>query len=105
MEFEYSPLRILILIGLIGGYLLLGGWPARTLPDGRPVPSRTMKAWLYCTALFVVGAGMCTVVEQRIGDIDPVSLRPMYIIGGVLAMGGSLLWWYSVRATIFNAPG
>jgi hypothetical protein len=103
MDYELTPIRLLILGALLAGYFLLGGLPPRELPDGRPVPSRTMKAWLYCTALFVVGAGMATVVEHRVGDLDPVSLRPMYILIGVLAMAGAGFWWYSARATILGA--
>jgi hypothetical protein len=83
MEFELSPARL----------------PQVKSESGLSRP-RVTRAWMTCVAAFVAGAVAATVINQYVGTIDQTSLRPMYIIFGILTMAGSFLWLLTIKSAI-----
>jgi hypothetical protein len=87
MEFTFTPLRTVILIVLLAGFWLAGGFE---LPEvaGR----QANRIWLCSVIFFVIGALMVSVVDHWVGNLDRSNLRWLYVVMGVLAMAGSVMY-------------
>lgn len=86
MEFTFTPLRIGILVALLGGFSLFGGFD---FPD--QAHSRMTRAWGNSVLFFSLGAVCFTIVDHWVGNLDRSNLRWLYIVLGVLCMGGGLM--------------
>lgn len=89
MEIRPTPLRVLLLLLLLGRFWWIGGFDlSATLPKGSP----NARAMLYRIAMFVIGAGCMTIVEHEVGNLDRTSLRWLYILLGVILMAAAVTW-------------
>jgi hypothetical protein len=96
MELNFHYRRLLLLIACLAGFALLGGF---TPPDSSSASraAQATKAWTYCIIMFSAGAVLVSVIEHRVGYIDPTSLRPAYILLGIGLMVASILWLRVLR--------
>jgi peptidoglycan/LPS O-acetylase OafA/YrhL len=92
MEFTFTPLRAGILLVLLAGFWVLGGFD---FPDEGS--RRITRAWLYTVLMFGLGAVSATVVDHWIGNLDRSNLRWLYIVLGVLCMGGGLMYQHVLK--------
>lgn len=79
----------------------LGGfsWPESTSGMARSAhDSAVSEAWSHCFFLYLAGAVSLSLVEHRIGLIEPVSIRVVYALAGAGLMAGGLLWWYAAKS-------
>ena len=88
--------KILMLLALLTGYVLLVCY-ASSVPFARDFNSMpSVYARLF--TMFLAGAVTALFVQgPQYGTIDPISSRPIWVILGVLLMGGSLLWTLAIR--------
>jgi hypothetical protein len=86
MEFNFSPLRVAVLVILFVVFAVYGGF---TIPEG--LPSRMMRTWSLSVLLFALSAISATVVDHWIGNLDRSNLRWFYIVLGVAGMAGAAL--------------
>ncbi len=97
MEFAFSPLRVGLLLACLAGFAILGGFtPPESHLGYENIPTKGVRAWLYCVAMFVTGAVSATVVDHWVGIMPPSSLRPLYVIAGVLLMAAFVIWYSSL---------
>ena len=95
MEIRVTPLRVLLLLLLLGGFWLIGGFDLSvTLPKGNP----NARAMLYRIAMFVIGAGCMTIVEHEVGNLDRTSIRWLYILLGAILMTAAVTWTRALHA-------
>ena len=87
MEFTFTPLRIAILLVLLAGFWLAGGFE---LPD--PTMRQANRIWLCSVIDFIAGAAMVSIVDHWVGNLDRSNLRWLYVVMGVLAMAGSAMY-------------
>lgn len=82
-------------------FWILGGfsWPENTLGATQSAhDSAVSEAWSYCIYLYLAGAVSLSLVEHKIGEIEPVSIRVVYALAGAGLMAGGLLWWYAAKS-------
>ena len=100
MEFAFTPLRIAFLLACLGTFAALGGFTPPTVHfDGEMVAANSNRAWVYCVLMFLGGAALATVIDHWVGMMPPTSLRLLYVIGGVVTMVVSTLWYRSLLTT------
>lgn len=92
MEFTFTPVRAGILVVLLGAFWLLGGFE---FPDGGG--SQLRKAWTYSMLMFVLGSISATVVDHWVGNLDRTNLRWLYVLLGVLCIGGSFMYQHVLK--------
>ena len=98
MEFNFSVLRVVLLISLVAGFYFLGGFDAPPLDENSILSQRRItKGWLYCVVLFLTGAVSTSIVDHFVGNIERSNLRLLYIIIGVILMAGSLVYIRSLN--------
>jgi len=101
MELNLSLPRLAILIACLGLFWLSGGFDLPGVADAAyHSPQRVSRAWLYCILMFCGGAVSVSIIDHHVGNIDRSSLRFLYILLGVLLMGGSYLWLRVLREAI-----
>lgn len=88
MEFTFTPVRVAVLVLLIAGFWFAGGFH---------VPSGGGREWIYMIALYLLGAVSTTVVDHWVGNLDRSNLRFMYIVLGILACGGGLMYLHILK--------
>lgn len=91
MEFQFTPVRTAILVVLLVAFWLLGGF--EHLDAGGQIG----RAWLYSVIIFIIGSAMVSVVDHWVGNLDRSNLRWLYIVMGVLAIGGSFMYQHVLR--------
>lgn len=100
MELTFTPLRAVLLAVCLGLFAMAGGFfPPESHLGLEGVPARAGRSWLICVAMFVAGAVSATLVDHQIGMMPPTSLRPVYVVGGILLMGASAGWYRSLLWT------
>ena len=57
------------------------------------------RAWLYCSLLFVAGAGTACFGDQEYGMFPPTSLRWLFIVLGIFIMAVSSAWMHALTKT------
>lgn len=104
MEFNFDFRRLLLFAILLGGFALLGGFSKPELPpESLHQAARVYKAWFFCMAIFTLGAASFSLVDHWAGTMEPVNLRPVYLIlGGVLMLAGGL-WLRALKQSV-NSP-
>lgn len=101
MEFNFEFRRLLLLLILLGGFALLGGFtPPDLSPETAHDANRVQKAWFYCLLIFTGGAAAVSVVDHWVGTMERSNLRAMYILIGVVLMIGGALWMRSLKQTV-----
>ena len=100
MEVNLSPLRLILLFGLIGWFWWMGGFEIPVRHDGLGDAGQMAKAWQHCVLMFLAGAASATVIDHHVGTLDRTNLRVAYIVLGVLLMIGSCLWSRAILQTI-----
>jgi len=102
MELHFTVIRTLILVGLLVASYFLGVFTdpnSLVPPGGQMMPT---KGWVYTMAMVVIGAVCVSVIDHEAGTMDPISLRPLYIIAGVVLMAGGYWWGGLLRDTAAN---
>jgi hypothetical protein len=100
MEFEFSFRRLLLLAACLAFFAIDGGFTPPQMTGSLHGAAQTQRAWLYCVILFVVGAVSVSVVDHTIGHMDPIHLRPAYILIGVVLMVASVVWLRSLKEAL-----
>lgn len=95
MELTFTPVRIAILVVLLGAFGLAGGF------DLIPGAERYIgRAWIYSILLFLTGAVMVSIVDHWVGNLDRSNFRWLYVVIGVLAMSGSAMYLHILRERV-----
>lgn len=92
MEFTFTPLRVAVFVIALVVFWLVGGF---TFPAFHSMGLK--KAWLTMNALYVLGAISMTVVDHWVGNLDRSNLRFLYIIMGVIACSGGLMYLHILK--------
>lgn len=95
MEFTFTPLRIAILAALLAAFTFSGGFG---LPQ--TAAARIMRIWIGSNIMFVTGAVLVSIVDHWVGNLDRSNLRWLYVVMGVLAMGGSMMYQHVVKERV-----
>lgn len=106
MELNPTPIRLLILVLCIAAFGYWGGF-AQPQTGGRYTPRNSgtmMAAWGRCVLLFLTGAVCVSLVDHRVGLLDPINLRLLYVLLGLFLMGGSVLWIHALKQAVEAAP-
>lgn len=99
MEFNFSPIRIGILVICLAVFAWLGGFSRPEIADPSLMrPARVAKAWTYCILLFCMGAASVSIVDHFVGTMDRSNIRLVYIVIGAALMIGAVLWLRGLRA-------
>jgi hypothetical protein len=93
MEVNFTPVRGGILARLLVIFFFLGGFGV----PGEVYFRQFTKAWYLCIAIFLVGAGMVSIVDHWAGTVERSNLRILYIILGVILMAVAILWQSVLR--------
>jgi hypothetical protein len=93
---------ILIFLFLVVGFFLWFGGPQRLPQDSILSQSRVTKAWLYCSLLFVAGAGTACFGDKEYGMFPPTSLRWLFIVIGTFIMVATSAWMHSLRTVVHD---
>lgn len=81
MELKFTPIRVGMLMALLVGYALTGGF---VIPGD--LPAQALRKWVLVPLLFVAGAMGATVIDHRIGSLERSSIRWFHIVVGIAAM-------------------
>ncbi len=101
MEYNFDLRRLLLCAACLVVFAFMGGFsPPQGHPDGVRSSTQARKAWFYCVAIFVAGAVAVSLVDHSIGVLDPVNLRPAYIVFGALLMVASCLWLRTMKQAL-----
>jgi hypothetical protein len=101
MEFNFSPVRVALLVLLIAVFWLLGGFTPPEVPHGGwHDPARVRKAWTYCVLLYLAGAGCVSIVDHFSGNLDRTNFRFAYVLLGSIVMAASFFWIRHLAATV-----
>lgn len=93
--------NLFLFAGCLLVFWILGGfsWPDNTMGAPRQAfDSNLSEAWSYCFLMYLAGAVSLSLVDHRIGLVEPVSIRIVYVLAGTGLMAGALLWWYAARS-------
>jgi hypothetical protein len=93
MEFTFTPVRTGILAILLVAFWLLGGFE---FPGAGFAYLR--RAWLYSVLLFGLGSVCATIVDHWVGNLDRSNLRWLYVVMGVLCMGGAFMYQHVLNS-------
>lgn len=85
MDLNFKPTRVAVLVILMAGFALLGGF---SLPP--ELPSRMVRSWALMILLFTVSSISATVVDHWIGNLERSNLRWFYIVVGIAGMVGAI---------------
>ena len=94
MEFQFTPVRTAILVVLLAAFGLLGGF--EHVAEG----GRIGRAWFCAVAMFIGGSVMVSVVDHWVGNLDRSNIRWLYIVMGVLLIGGSFMYQHVLRERV-----
>ena len=104
MSFSFAPFLLLILVVCLAVFYFLGGFSApQVSADGYHHSGPVGEAWIRCVMMFVAGAVAVSVVDHRVGLMDPTNLRILYVLLGLLLMGGAALWLNALKQAVAAA--
>ena len=105
MELNFSLQRLLLLVGFLVLFAVLGGFAPPSLPpDSILEPRKVAKAWRYCVLLFIAGAVCVSVIDHFVGTLDRSNIRLFYIIIGSVLMIGSYIWIRGLHGAAEGEP-
>lgn len=93
MELNFTPWRVAILVVLMTGFALLGGFE---IPEG--LPRRALRAWALTILGFTASAISATVVDHWIGNLDRSNLRWFYIVVGISGMAAAVAFRHALNS-------
>ena len=96
MELTFTPLRTAILLLLLAAFWWMGGLDTSYLHHNRYMG----RAWLISVVIFVTGSGMISIVDHWVGTLDRMNLRWLYVVMGLLMVGGSLMYQNVLRERV-----
>lgn len=98
MTYNFAISRLALFAFCLVAFYLLGGFTAPEISeDSMMNPPQVNRAWILCVTLFLVGAGSVSLVDHYVGLMEPSNIRLVYVIIGVLLMGGSFVWQRSLK--------
>lgn len=100
MNFNFDFPRLLLLALCLGAFAILGGFSPPALDRATQQTlsiTNTTDPWLKCVTLFIAGAVCVSLVDHRVGLMEPINLRPLYIVLGVIVMSASAAWLYAIK--------
>ena len=100
MNFNFDLSRLLLLALCLGAFAALGGFSPRALDrSGQQALAitNTTDPWLKCVTLFIAGAVCVSLVDHRVGLMEPTNLRPLYIVLGVIVMAAAIAWQHAIK--------
>lgn len=93
MEFTFTPGRVAILVVLLAGFWLLGGFHFPGAGFGY-----LNRPWTYSVLMFALGAVSATIADHWVGNLDRSNLRWLYVLLGVLCMGGAFMYQHVLKS-------
>ena len=87
MSLNFSPIRLVILVVCVLVFYYGGAF---SLPAN--------AEWIRTALVFGLGMIAVSVIDHRIGLMEPVNIRWIYIILGVVLMSVSLWWIQQMKA-------
>jgi hypothetical protein len=101
MEFNFGLRRLTLLAACLGVFFTLDGFSVPDAPeDSLFQPGRTQKAWFYCVVLFIGGAVSASLIDHRVGLMEPTNIRLLYILVGGILMVSAILWLRSLKEAV-----
>jgi hypothetical protein len=97
-------LRIAVFIVLLGVFWALGGFVPPEVSPQVSVKQDPRPIWALAIILYIVGAGVAVWADKTIGMLQPVSLRPLFVILGLALMLLALLPTLSRRVAPSQRP-
>lgn len=98
MTYNFTLPRLALFAVCVIAFFLLGGFARPEVSEYLFVdPARVNKAWMFCVIMFLAGAGSVALVDHYVGLMEPTNLRLIYVIIGLLLMGGSFVWQRSLK--------
>lgn len=100
MNFNFDLPRLLLFALCLGAFAAFGGFspPARDRAEQQTLAiTNTTDPWLKCVTLFIAGAVCVSLVDHRVGLMEPTNLRPLYIILGLIVMAAAGAWLYAIK--------
>jgi hypothetical protein len=89
---------VVFLVIVVAFFAWFGGPP--TLPDDSYMTRGGIgRSWLYCSLLFIAGAGTACFGDKEYGMFPPASLRWLFIVLGAFIMVVSTAWMHSLTET------
>lgn len=104
-----NPWRWALLASLLFLYAVVGGFSDPTKPPNSTVKilDRNIlsergiaRTWIACMTLYLAGAVCATVVDDRLGLVEPMSFRAFWVMPGIVAMVVALAWHGMFRAAL-----
>ncbi|NOY00556.1 MAG: hypothetical protein GXP30_12585 [Verrucomicrobia bacterium] len=99
-EFNFDWKRLLILAVFLVIFFLLGGFYPPEVNEEMVSPTGITRSWFYMVLLYCCGAVSVSIIDHEVGMFPPSNLRILYIILGVLLMGASAAWLYSLNEVV-----
>ena len=94
MGIRFSAGRIAIFIACAVTINLIGGC------DPPDLPARMYRSWAAALMMFWIGAVSISFVEHSVGHMEPrTDLRFVYVVMGLLLMGGAAFFLHGMRGT------
>ena len=88
MSLNFAPVRLIILVVAVMVFYFAGGF---SVPE-------INAAWYRTAIVFGVGAIAVSLIDHRIGLMEPTNIRWLYVIVGVALMAIST-WWIQALKT------
>ncbi|CAN5565960.1 hypothetical protein BH09VER1_BH09VER1_48310 [soil metagenome] len=95
MNFNFAPLRLLLLALCLGLFAAFGGFSEPHV--SAILQGSSADGWLDCILLFIAGAVCVSLIDHRVGLREPTNLRPLYIILGLISMAAALAWLSALK--------
>lgn len=89
MSLNFAPIRLIILVVCVLVFYYAGGF---SLPAN--------AEWIRTSIVFLLGMVAVSVIDHRIGLMEPVNIRWIYLILGVALMSVSLWWIQQMKAAV-----
>lgn len=107
---KITVIGIVAFLVLVVAFFAWFGGPPVLQDDPSMSAPRIVRAWFYCSVLFLAGAGTACFGDKEYGMFPPTSLRWLFIVFGVVIMAVSATWMHSLtkawaaRSGVFLSP-
>jgi len=106
MRLNFSLIRLIILVAALLVFSLFEGFSppdvehAESLADENAIK----RAWFISLGLFFLGAVAVSIIDHKVGLLDPTNLRLLYVVVGVALMIFSIYWQGSIKRNVPQPP-
>ena len=106
MRLNFSLVRLIILVAALLVFSLFQGFSPPNVEHTESLADENAikRAWIISLALFFVGAIAVSVIDHRVGLLDPTNLRLLYVVVGAALMIFSIYWQGSIKKNVPQAP-